>query len=393
MRKNLSAIFTMAILGAMSFLIFWHIPQIKAQIHGSETVQDQDTNKDFDKIIRAVNQAVVNIEIKRTINDVISHFSIASGVFVREDGYILTNHHVVEGNEDNLAVHYISASQEHQENYIGDLNAVRQHPRANVKIVNYDPERDLALIKIEGRGFPVIKFGDDPESGDEVFAVGHPLGLLWTATYGNISKKISIPRNFLEFEYFVQTDAATNPGNSGGPLLNMKGEMVGLNTSSIVLKGIPSINTGLNLAIPVGDIKVLLPRLMEEKSLPERSFLGIKFLAPYQQAPKKFKNSAGKNGILIVDIKKGSPAQRADLRIGDIIQSIDEKRIVSFVDFNQAVILQKPGKTIEIKINRQGQLIIFYVYLEKRSDTNVDINIIGAAEEETVEEENAEVIK
>lgn len=370
MKRNfLITVFT----AAMLFFVSDFIVQINSA--AAETQIAAETQSlDFNKIIGAV----VVIELRRTINENISNFSIGTGVFISEDGYILTNNHVVEAmrnNEDNLAIHYLPKT-EYQSRYIGDPSAMRQRPRASVKIINYDSERDLALLKIDGTGFPTIKFGDDPKIGDEVFAIGNPLSLNLTVTKGIVSREISVPRNFQEYDYFIQTDAPINPGNSGGPLLNAKGELVGLNAGIVGVAGYP-INIGLNLAVPIGDIRVLLPRLMEEKTKLKRSFLGIEFIPPYQEIPEEFKNYAVKNsiaipqerdGILIIKIEKESPADQAGLRIGDILQTIDGKKIINHVDFNQTVSLQKPGKLILAEIKRQDKKKNLFIKLGEKPE-------------------------
>ncbi|MEK7596449.1 MAG: trypsin-like peptidase domain-containing protein [Patescibacteria group bacterium] len=374
MKRNLAVVFMMAAVFYTSNYFF------QSKIQASATVE----TRNFNEIIREASQATVVIELKRTINDAVSYVSMGGGVFVREDGYILTNYHIVDGNEDNLAIHCLPQSEDYQSRYIGDLNIMRQYRRYDVKIISYDPIRDLALLKIDGSGFPTINFGDDPKVGDRVFAIGSPLGLRWTVTHGIISREFSIldfsEKSGGKHDYYIQTDAAINSGNSGGPLLNEKGELIGLNAALIAPIGL-KINAGLNLAVPIGDIRVLLPRLFEEKTTPERSYLGIKFISPYQEAPKEFKDYAAehniiipqeRDGILITDVKKISPADQAGLRIGDIIKFIDGKKIISFVDLNQAAVLQKPGKIIRAEIQRRERTINLNIALEKKSDTDTD---------------------
>jgi serine protease Do len=374
MKKNLMAVF----MAVTMFFVLNFIPQFG--FSAAAETQNQNLDFEFASIIRKANKAVVVIEVKRIINDDISNFTLGNGVFVSEDGYILTNYHVVRDfKEDDLAVHYLPASEDHQSRYIGDLNAMRQRPRASVKIINYDEKRDLALFKIEGRGFSTIKFGNDPKVGDQCFAIGSPISLNWTITHGIISKEFAIIIFKEEYGYFIQTDAPINSGNSGGPLLNKKGELIGLNTLMIIPTGHP-INAGLNMAVPIGDIRVLLPRLLEEKTKLERSYLGIKFISPYQEMPKNFKTYAAenRNGIFIINIEKESPAELAGLQIGDIIRAIDGKEIIGPVDFNQAVTLQKPGKIIQVEIQRQEKLIKLSIILKKKPDASaeMDSNII-----------------
>ena len=362
-KQSLTVFMTAMVFSVSDFII--PINPAVAEIQIAAETQSQDFNK--------VIGAVVVIEIKRTINDTISNFAIGSGAIISEDGYILTNYHVIEGNEDNLAIHYLPKT-EHISRYIGDPNAMRLRPRADVKIINSYPKRDIALLKIEGSGFPTIKLGDDPKIGDEVFAIGNPLSLNWTVTKGIISKEISIPRNFREFDYFIQTDTAINPGNSGGPLLNVKGELVGLNSGMVGVAGYP-INIGLNLAVPIGDIKILLPRLMKEKTRLKLSYLGIGFIPPYQEAPELEDNDANyisipqeRDGVLIVDVKSGSPAEQAGLLVGDIIQSIEGRKIISFFDYNQAVVLQKPGKLVSVEIRRQDKIKTLFIKLGEKPE-------------------------
>ncbi|MFA6593259.1 MAG: trypsin-like peptidase domain-containing protein, partial [Bacteroidales bacterium] len=223
-----------------------------------------------------------------------------SGVIIRPDGYIVTNNHVVE-NATKIEV---------------TLNNKQTYP---AKVIGTDPATDVALIKIEANGLPVIEFGDSEQLrlGEWVLAIGSPLGLKGTITAGIVSAKgRSMPSNSQEFkiESFIQTDAAVNPGNSGGALVNKAGKLVGINTAIVSETGSYS---GYSFAIPSAIVKKIVSDLIDYGSV-KRAVLGITMMpldAIDEKTSKDLKLSS-LNGVYISEVAKGSAAEKAGMKQG-----------------------------------------------------------------------------
>lgn len=249
------------------------------------------------------------------------HRTNASGLIVREDGYILTNNHVVR-NADTITV-------KTSDNRVFDG-----------KVVGRDSSTDLALIKINAKSLPVARFGNSKsmKPGDWAIAIGSPMGLSHTVTLGIIS---ALQRPFTNRIDLIQTDAAINPGNSGGPLLNIHGEVIGINTATL------GNAQNIGFAIPVDIAKSVVKQLLEKGKV-ERAWVGV-----YMQdvhAP-----AASIRGVRIVRIEPGSPAEVANLRRGDIIQEIDNAMISTSNDVRRIVDQHHPNDLLRLLITRNGR--------------------------------------
>lgn len=259
-----------------------------------------------------------------------------SGVIIREDGYIVTNNHVV-----------------------ADASKVRvtlyNDKTYDATVVGTDPATDVALLKIDEKGLPVIPFADSDELrlGEWVLAIGSPYDLRSTITAGIVSAKgRSMPHYNGEFkiESFIQTDAAVNPGNSGGALVNKKGELVGVNTAIISQTG---SYTGYSFAVPSNIVKKIVSDLIDFGSV-RRAKLGITMTAVDEKVAAEMKLSSLK-GVYIVEVSKGGAADKAGLKKGDVILSIDSKQVSGPSALQEVVNSYHPGDVATLKYVRDGK--------------------------------------
>ncbi|MHC4442306.1 MAG: Do family serine endopeptidase [Planctomycetota bacterium] len=279
---------------------------------------------------------------------------LGSGVIIDADeGYILTNNHVVtdsEGNQGRVDV------------YLPDRR------RFKAKIVGRDPNTDLALIQIKDTKLHALSFGDSDkmEVGDWVLAIGAPFRLEQTVTQGIISAKGRSKMGIINYEDFIQTDAAINPGNSGGPLVNMKGDIIGINTA-IITNGLMAGYMGIGFAIPTKTINEVLPILKEGKEV-VRGYLGvtIRALSEFEPGIGKTFGLDKDEGILIEDVKQDTPADKAGLRDEDIVLDYQGKPLDSAADLQDLVARTKPDTKVDLLIWRDGKKITIPVTIEKQ---------------------------
>ena len=219
------------------------------------------------------------------------------------------------------------------------------------KVIGTDPKTDIAVIKIEGKNLPVVKLGksDDVKVGEWVAAIGAPFGLDNTVTAGIVSAK---SRNLPDEQFvpFIQTDVAVNPGNSGGPLFNMKGEVIGINSQIFSTSG---GFMGLSFAIPI-DLAVQIKDELMKNGKVSRGRLGILMQQLTPELAKSF-NLKDAKGALIAQIEKDGPADKAGLRDGDIVIEYNGKPIADIRELSQAVASTKPGAKVKVKAMREGK--------------------------------------
>lgn len=233
-----------------------------------------------------------------------------SGVIIREDGYIVTNNHVIEGATD------IEVTLTNNKTFKAEL-------------IGTDPATDVALIKVDAQGLPVIPFGDSDKLrlGEWVLAIGSPYNLRSTVTAGIVSAKgRSIPDSSREFkiESFIQTDAAVNPGNSGGALVDKAGNLVGINTAIVSQTG---AYAGYSFAVPVNIVKRIVDDLMDFGSV-RRAVLGVVMSPITQEIADKLKLSS-LNGVYIVEVSPGSAAEQAGVKKEDVLVKIDSVQVTN----------------------------------------------------------------
>jgi serine protease Do len=254
-----------------------------------------------------------------------------SGFLISEDGYILTNNHLID-KADKITVR-MDGGQE-----------------LEGKLVGTDPQSDVALIKVsDGRKFPYLPLGDSDklEVGEWVIAIGSPFGLDSTVTVGVVSAKGRNRMGINEYENFIQTDAAINPGNSGGPLLNIYGEVVGINTAIFSRSG---GYMGIGFAIPVNMAKMVKGQLLAKGKV-IRSWLGVAIQDMSADLARSFKMSQ-KSGALVTEVSKDSPAAKAGIKQGDVIIGYDGKPVTDVTDLRDRVAMTPPGTKVDLTLVR-----------------------------------------
>ena len=263
-----------------------------------------------------------------------------SGFIISPDGYILTNNHVVDG-ATKVDVHYGA-----------DADGNGGHT-VSAKIVGRDPATDIALLKIDaGSGLPNVPLGDSDRirKGDWAIAIGNPFQFENTLTVGVISAKgrsLGLSQETQSFENFIQTDAAINFGNSGGPLLNINGEVVGINTA---IRGGGA--QGLGFATPINTAKRLLPELKNGKVI--RGYLGMGIVPVTDDVKDSFKLSEAR-GALVQNVEAGKPAERAGIQPGDVIVEIDGRKINTNRELIDYISYLPVGSKVNITVIRDGQ--------------------------------------
>jgi len=259
-----------------------------------------------------------------------------AGFFLSEDGYLLTNYHIVEN-----AVK-ISVTSLQGENY-------------TAKVVGTDPRTDLALLKVEGKNLPFVELGDSThlKVGEWVLAIGNPFGLEHTVTAGIVSAKgrqLGLGGNVPEYQDFIQTDAAINRGNSGGPLVNMRGEVIGITSNIFSPSG---GNVGVGFAIPSSLAKKVITQL-KEKGRVVRGKIGVTILPITADEKDAFKLK-DKNGALVNTVEPGGPADKAGIKQYDVIVEVNGQKIQDPNDLRFKVADIEPGKKVDIKVIRGGK--------------------------------------
>ncbi len=271
--------------------------------------------------------------------------SLGSGVLVSHDGYILTNHHVVEA-ADQIEV------------------AMADGHKAKARIIGSDPETDLAVIKIElGKDLPAITFGHSEEAhvGDIVLAVGNPFGVGQTVTMGIVS---ALKRNHLglnTFENFIQTDAAINPGNSGGALVDANGNLLGINSAIYSPNG---GSLGIGFAIPVSTAKKVMEQIIQNGSV-TRGWIGVAVQEITPELAESFK-LGNVQGVLISEVVRGGPADQAKVRAGDILTMVNNKPLTDSNTMLDTIAALPPGKIVVLKLLRNQTEIVVQVKVGKR---------------------------
>lgn len=257
-----------------------------------------------------------------------------SGVIIRSDGYIVTNNHVVSGATE------VKVTLNNNKSY-------------DAKVIGTDEVTDVALLKIEAEGLPTIPFADSDKLrlGEWVLAIGSPYGLTSTITAGIVSAKGRSMAQSGEFkiESFIQTDAAVNPGNSGGALVNKAGELVGINTMIYSQTGSYS---GYSFAVPSNIVRKIVDDLIDFGSV-KRAKLGVTMQAVTEEKQKELKLSS-LDGVYIVEVSAGSSADKAGVKAGDVLTSIDGAKVTSMSFVQEKVNGYRPGDKAVLTVIRNG---------------------------------------
>jgi serine protease Do len=256
-----------------------------------------------------------------------------SGIILREDGYLLTNSHVVEGAEQITA--QLKSGQEFED----------------VKIIGVDPQSDVAVLKIEASDLPAARLGDSSKTrvGEFAIAIGAPFNLDYSVTFGHISAKgRRVAGNPMWDQDFLQTDASINPGNSGGPLVNIDGEIVGLNTL------ITGVNTGIGFAVPINLAKEVATQLIQKGRF-TRAVLGVRIQTLGLDKEYRDLVTAVKEGVVVRAILPWSPVADSELEAGDVIVAVDTKPVGTSEQLQAEVRTKQIGKPITLEIVRHNQ--------------------------------------
>ena len=333
----------------------------ESQVHGAKfrTVNlSQDNWPDFTYAAESAVDAVVYVKVTSTQtmqsqapNSIFDFFfglpqqgapqqrervGCGSGVIIREDGYIVTNNHVIDG-ATKIEV------------------TLNNNQKYQATLVGTDPATDIALLKIDAQGLPVVPFGDSDKLrlGEWVIAIGSPYDLRSTITAGIVSAKgRSMPNYTGEFkiESFIQTDAAVNPGNSGGALVDKAGNLVGINTAIVSQTG---SYTGYSFAVPVNIVKKIVYDLMDYGSV-KRAILGITMQEIDDKIADELKLSS-RNGVYIVEVSKSGAADKAGIKAGDVLVAIDSIRLTNSASVQEAVSRFSPGDKAVVTVIRDGK--------------------------------------
>jgi serine protease Do len=320
----------------------------------------------FSDIVKVISPVVANISTRKTVSkkdappfsqffdgpfkDLLEPFdrprkweeqSLGSGVVVSSDGIIITNYHVVEKADE------IKVTLYDQQNYAG-------------KIIGKDPKTDIAIIKISAQNLPAINWGDSDglQVGEFVLAFGNPYSLGHTVTMGIVSALGRANVGIADYEDFIQTDAAINPGNSGGPLVNIKGELIGINTAIFSRTG---GYQGIGFAVPSNMAKSVMTQLINDGKV-TRGWLGVTIQNLTPELAKEF-GLKKSSGALVTEIFKGSPAEKAKVKRGDIILELNDKNINNVESLRNVVSQSKVGSTIQLKVLRDGKTITLSVLI------------------------------
>lgn len=259
---------------------------------------------------------------------------IGSGVIATKDGYILTNNHVVDGADEVKVA----------------LNDGREF---TAKVVGRDPKTDIAVIKIDAKDLPAVPIADSDkvEVGDVVLAIGNPFGIGQTVTTGIVSATGRGGAIGLDYEDFIQTDAAINPGNSGGALVDAEGRLIGINTAILSRSG---GNQGIGFAIPSNLARDVMENLVTEGKV-TRGYLGVMIQDVTPALAKEFKLKEA-HGALVGDVTAHSPAEKAGVKTGDVILEFNGKKVTDGRHLKLEVARAKPGEEAPLKVLRDGNM-------------------------------------
>jgi serine protease Do len=344
----------------------WVVPRTDAATLPRLNVENSAVNRDkpkpvsFAPVVKKVSPSVVNIYTAKTVreNPAMSPLlddpffrqffgvpsenaprerreqALGSGVIISEDGYILTNNHVVDG-ADEIKV------------ALADDKTVY-----DAKVIGTDPQTDIAVIKVDAKKLPAIAITDSDllEVGDTVLAIGNPFGVGQTVTTGIVSAKGRGGMGIVDYEDFIQTDASINPGNSGGALVDIEGRLVGINQSIISRSG---GNQGIGFAVPINLARYVMERLITDGRV-TRGYLGVMIQPVTPELAQEFKLPEN-TGALVGDVTKDSPAAEAGLKEGDVIVEFNGKKVTDSRHLRLMASQTAPGTKVPVKVLRDGK--------------------------------------
>ena len=328
---------------------------------------DRQQNPGFSDVAKLVRPAVVHITVVRggegppkDLSELMPDFfkgpippgnfkspparGMGSGVIISPDGYLVTNHHVVDQSET------VNVTLLDKREFKG-------------QVVGSDPKTDLAIVKIDGENLPYLEWGDSSklEVGDYVLAVGHPFGLTATVTQGIVSALGRGGMGITQYEDFIQTDAAINPGNSGGALVNAKGELIGINTAILSRTG---GYQGVGFAVPSEMAMPVFVGIKEDGKV-TRGFLGVGIQEVTPDLATSFKLDESK-GALVSEVKSGSPADRAGIKRGDVIVKFEDQTIENPRSLQKEVLKTPVGTSVSITVVRESNPLELEAFISEQ---------------------------
>ena len=280
--------------------------------------------------------------------------SLGSGVIVdAANGYILTNNHVIE---DAIEI----------------TVTLRDGREVTAEVLGRDPDTDIAVIKINAEHLKSISFGDSSHLrvGDFVVAIGNPFGLGQTVTSGIVSALGRSGLGMESYEDFIQTDASINVGNSGGALVNLRGELIGINTAILGSSETNQGSIGIGFAIPINMASDIMLQLIEHGEV-KRGRLGVNAQDLTAELAKAF-DIESTQGAIVTQIEQGSPAQKGGLKVGDVIIKANGRRVRSSVDMHNLVGLMRVGQSIQLEVIRGGGVMLVKVTIQQMDTVTVD---------------------
>ncbi|HUI31455.1 MAG TPA: Do family serine endopeptidase [Candidatus Acidoferrales bacterium] len=347
------------------------------------------TQRAFVAVSKAVTPTVVSVTVTTKPKSSIPFFhnfqfnfpepepeqGMGSGVIVTSDGYIITNNHVVDDAEKN-----------------GIKITLHDNREFSGRVVGKDPTTDVAVIKIDANSLPIAALGnsDSIEVGEWVLAIGNPLGLTSTVTAGIVSAlgrniDVATSREKYGISNFIQTDAAINPGNSGGALVNIHGEVIGINAAIATRTG---YNQGYGFAIPINLVKKMAEDLIAYGKV-RRPWLGIAMKSDLDETDAHALGMSKPSGVLVQDVYPGTPAEKAGIKAGDVILSVDGKDVNAANEVQIIIAEHKPGDMVSVKVFRDGGAGEKKVTLSELPEQNLasaDQNVDQDEEEENPNE-------
>jgi len=349
-------------------VIFNEVPVDDAKELAARSRQSQQATTSYADAVKTTSPAVVNIHTTKVVTQrrprllddpLFKRFfeefapsiprkkletSLGSGVIISDKGYIITNNHVIEG-ADEIQI------------------TLKDGRNLQARMIGADPGSDIAVLHVDARDLPAITLGQSEaiEIGDVVLAIGNPFGVGQTVTMGIVSATGRDRVGLSLFENFIQTDAAINPGNSGGALINAFGHLIGINTAIVTRSG---GSQGIGFAIPIDNAKNIAEDIIQFGHV-VRGWIGIEI----QNLSVKLAESFGlkdTNGVLIAGVLNQGPADKADLRPGDVILSVNGATVIDGKHAINMIAQSKPGTSVNLTIQRSGQTLKVQVVTSER---------------------------
>jgi len=310
---------------------------------------NQDYILSYSNILDSLRESIVNISIKKNVLQEKTQKSLVSGVLISEDGYIITNSHIITDTDEII------------------VKIIEDNIKYKAKLIGKDKNSNLVVIKIDKTNLNAITFynSNKVRLGDVVFALGNPFGLYETITQGIVSAKVQTEVGIVEYENFIQTDASINPGNIGGALINSRGNLIGINTD-IISKH--DENLGIGFAIPSNMVTTIASQLIESAKY-TRSYLGVN-ISDVSEAMSNFYNN--NYGALITSVETDAPAKIAGLKRGDLIVALNDIEIKNTNEFKKKIRTFSPNTEVLIKIFRDKKIETIKIKLGKLNGVSPD---------------------